>query len=248
MTVMLTKDFGAGINELNTLITGDLYKRVDATNAASVLGWGTLLKVVHLVPAIRTLHVEEQCATAMPLFRSLLEYMVGTIWLADAGQDAVDVLNQGLLSSHEKLEKHLEAKSTDWRSTVPAEAVAAFAATRAVPPTSHPDNRLLSFAHLLMEYDLGDYRPLYDSLSSWTHLSSVGAQQFFSMSGGVVALSLTPHIDEPVDCLIVCLKMQFDTMLAYNQLLTGDPWRGALYRIAARYGLEVKHRKRLTTP
>jgi hypothetical protein len=243
---MLPKDFDTVIDRLNGMITGELRERVDTMNAASAAGWGTLLNVVHLVRAIRTLHGARQCSAALPLFRSLLEYTVGTIWIADSGQDAVDVLNQGLLHSHEKFEEHLDAGTVDWRSVVPTGAVATFTQTRAIPREPHPEQRLLGFAHLLVEYGFEDFRPAYDALSSASHLSNVGAQRFVSMSGGTTFLSLTPLIDEPVDCLVFSMKMQFDAMLAYNELLTNTPWRGDLYRIAGEYGIEVKHRRRVS--
>ena len=55
-------------------------------NRAAVVGWGTMLNVAHLVRGIRTLHAAGQCHAALPLLRSVMEYALGTIWLADGAR------------------------------------------------------------------------------------------------------------------------------------------------------------------
>lgn len=100
---MTTVGPGTGIDRLNALITPDLWREVDGMNRAAVVGWGTTFHVVHLVQAIRTLHAAGQCHATVPLLRSVMEYALGTMWLADAGEDAVDVLNRRLQGSKLKL-------------------------------------------------------------------------------------------------------------------------------------------------
>ena len=97
---MTTADPATGLERLNALITPNLWKQVDGMNRAAVVGWGTMLNVAHLVRGIRTLHAAGQCHAALPLLRSVMEYALGTIWLADGGEDAVDVLNRRLQGSH----------------------------------------------------------------------------------------------------------------------------------------------------
>jgi hypothetical protein len=49
-----------------------------------------------------------------------------------------------------------------------------------------------------------------------------------------------PLHNELMPCEVVCLGMQFDTMLAYNELLRTRPWTGQLAVIAADHGLPVR--------
>jgi hypothetical protein len=51
-----------------------------------------------------------------------MEYALGTMWLADAGEDAVDVLNRRLQGSKHKLRADLELDSISLVD-FPAEAV-----------------------------------------------------------------------------------------------------------------------------
>jgi hypothetical protein len=53
-----------------------------------------------------------------------------------------------------------------------------------------------------------------------THLSLEGAQAFFEDRGGAIRLSQQPRKGESAPCEVICLGRQFDTMLAYNELLS----------------------------
>ena len=110
-------------------------------NRAAVVGWGTTFHVVHLVQAIRTLHAAGQCHATVPLLRSVMEYALGTMRLADAGEDAVDVLNRRLQGSKLKLRADLELDSISL-AHFPAEAFRTFMDTLAAQLPPHPDERL----------------------------------------------------------------------------------------------------------
>jgi len=235
---MATTDSGEGIARLDALITPDLWSRVDGVNRASVVGWGTMLNVVHLVRGIRTLHAAGQCHAAVPLLRSLMEYTLGTIWLADAGDEAVDVFNRRLQGSHGKLLADLG--DTDLEARFPAEAVQIFRDTLAAQLPAHPDERLGPFRHLLVEFGFEQMIPVYNVLSGITHLSLEGAQTFFEDREGAIRLSQHPFRGEVAPCEQICLGMQFDAMLAYNQLLTGQPWAAELSSIATDHGLSMQ--------
>jgi hypothetical protein len=77
-------------------VTDDLYRLVDPTNRAAVIGWGTMFNVIYFVDGIIQLHQAGNCFAAGPLRRSAMEYAVTTVWLADAPDDAADALNGGL--------------------------------------------------------------------------------------------------------------------------------------------------------
>ena len=230
MTCMTTADPATGFERLGALITPGLWEHVDGMNRAAVVGWGTMLNVAHLVRGIRTLHAAGQCQAALPLLRSVMEYALGTIWLADAGEGAVDVLNRRLQGSHGKLLTDLG--DTDLDAAFPAEAVQAFRDVLAAQLPPHPDERLSAFRHLLTAYGFEKMIPVYDVISGITHLSLEGAQAFFQDRDGAIRLSQQPIRAEAAPCEVICLGMQFDTMLAYNELLSPRPWTADLAAIA----------------
>ena len=160
MVGMTTDDPATGLTRLDALITPDLWSHVDGANRSARVGWGTMLNVAHLVRGIRTLHAAGQCHAAVPLLRSAIEYTAGTIWLADAGEDAVDVPNRGLQYSHGKLLKHLGGIGVDLDASFPAEAVQVFRDTMAVQLSPHPDEWLIRFSHLLAEYGFDKVIPV----------------------------------------------------------------------------------------
>jgi hypothetical protein len=237
MICMTTADPATGLERLNALITPDLWKRVDSMNRAAVVGWGTMLNVAHLVRGIRTLHAAGQCHAALPLLRSVMEYTLGTIWLADAGGEAVDVLNRRLQGSHGKLRADLG--DIDLDAAFPADAVQAFRGVLAAQLPPHPDERLSAFRHLLTEYGFEKNIPVYNVLSGITHLSLEGAQVFFQDRDGEIRLWQQPLHGEVAPCEVLCLGMQFDTMLAYNELLASRPWTADLAAIAKDHELSV---------
>jgi hypothetical protein len=230
MICMTTADPATGIERLNALITPDLWKHVDPMNRAAVVGWGTMLNVAHLVRGIRTLHGAGQCHAAMPLLRCVMEYALGTIWLADADEDAVDVLNRRLQGSHGKLLADLGDLDLD--TAFPPEAVQAFRDVLAAQLSPHPDERLSAFRHLLEEYGFEKMIPVYNVISGISHLSLEGAQLFFQDTDEAIRLWQEPRHGEVAPCEVICLGMLFDTMLAYNELLISRPWTVELAAIA----------------
>lgn len=233
-----TPDPASGLDRLEALITPDLWKRVDGMNRAAVVGWGSMLNVAYLIRGIRTLHAAGQCHAAIPLLRSVLEYALGTAWLADAREDAVDVMNRRLQGSHGKLRDELGDSGTDL-AAFPPNAVQAFQDVLAADLDPHPDEHLNSFKHLLREYQLDKMIPVYNVLSGLTHLSLTGAEEFFQVRDDGIHLTQEPIHHEVVPCEELCLGIQFDTMLAYNELLADKPWTADLAVIAKDHGLSV---------
>jgi hypothetical protein len=227
---MTTADPASGLERLNALITPDLWEQVSSENLAAVVGWGMMFNVAYLVRGIRTLHAADQCFAARHLMRSAIEYTMGTIWLADARQDAVDVLNRRLQGAHVKLLD--DFGDTDLGALFPAGALQTFRTVMATELPSHPDERLAAFKHLLKEYGFEKIIPVYDVMSGLTHLSLEGAQEFFRAGDSSFRLSQQPLNGEVVPCEVLCLGMLFDTMLAYNELLVSKPWTTELAAIA----------------
>jgi len=233
-----TSDPASGLDRLEALITPDLWTRLDPVNRAAVVGWGTMLNVVHLVRGIRTLHAAGHCHAAIPVLRSVMEYTLGTMWLADAGEDAVDVMNRKFQGSQRKLLDELSDSGTGLAAFSP-EAVQAFQDVLTAELDPHPDERLSAFKHLLQEYRFDKMVPVYNVLSGLTHLSLTGAEEFFQTKPDGIHVTQEPIHREVMPCEEVSLGMQFDTMLAYNELLTGKPWTADLAAIAKDHELSA---------
>jgi hypothetical protein len=226
-----------GLARLESLLTPDLWSRVDSVNRAAVVGWGTMFNVVHLVKGVRILHAAGSCYVTVPLLRSIMEYTLGTMWLADAGDDAVDVFNRRLQYSHNRMKTALGDMDLD--ASFPVEAVKKFRDVLDADLSTHPDERLAAFTNLMNEYGFEKMVPVYSVLSGISHLSLEGAQMFFEDKGDTIRISQKPP-GELMPCEQVCLGMQFDAMLAYNKLLEGKPWTAALTEIATDHQLPLK--------
>lgn len=226
-----------GLTRLERLVTPDLGFRVDGMNRAAVVGWGTMLNVVHLVKGVRVLHAATCCHAAIPVLRSIMEYTLGTIWLADAGDEAVDVFNRRFQYAQGKLGKAVGDTNLD--ASFPSDVVKHFRDTLAVELPAHPDERLASFTHLMTEYGAEKMISVYHVLSGIAHLSLEGAQTFFKDNDNAIQVWREPYKGELMPCEQICLQMQFAAMLAYNELLNGKPWAPALVEIAKDHGLSL---------
>jgi hypothetical protein len=233
---MYTSDPAAGLQRLEALITPNLSQHVDPASRASRVAWGTMFCVLHTVRAIRTLHSSGQCHATLPLLRTAIEYTLGTTWLADAGDDAVDVLNRKLQASHQKLDRDIKGAGLDERFPPGAFDVLREVLAADVPP--HRDETLIGFAHLLTRYGYDEMLPIYDTLSGVSHLSLEGAQEFFRETDTTVTLSQRP-LATPIAayCETLCLGLQFDAMFACNELFPARPWSAALADIARDHDL-----------
>jgi hypothetical protein len=241
------QDFGAGIDRLYALVSDDLHALVDPKNTAAIVGWGTTFNALHLVRGIRALHTTGCCAAAPPLLRSLLEYTVGTIWLADAGDDAVEILNRGTLHTHRKLNRALtKIDDQKWRERLPAEAIRNFESVVATVLEAHPDEYLLNFTRLLEEYGFAEWVSVYNVLAAVSHLSNVGAQRFFTQTPEAFVVAQLPITNEVVPCEEFAFGLLVDTMAAYDKLLAGGPWTAGLAEIATEYDFKITHAKRAT--
>lgn len=248
----MDKDFSAGFERVLALITDDLHERVDGDDLAAVVAWGTLFNAVHYARGLRALHDAGCCSAVAPVFRSLLEYAVGTMWLADAGEEAVEVLNRSLVYTQNRLNRSLEGveELAAWREALPEEAVRNFESVISTQLGPHPDERLSSFTALLSEYGFAPWVPIYNSLSGISHLSTVGAQRFVRESPSGWDAQQVPFgpFEYGALCLEIALPVLVDAMAAFDKLLAGRPWRPELERIAEEYEMVITDAKRKTRP
>lgn len=230
------KDHPAGIDRLFTLVTDDLHKHLEPGDTAALTAWGAVFNAIHLTRGIKTLHQAGCCASVPPLLRSLLEYTMGTLWLADAREDAVQVLARGMLRNHTTLNRSIRRPEVEpFLDQIPRGAVEHFEAQLAEDIDKHADERLLGFTHLLEEYGFPVWVPAYNTLSNIAHFTSIGAQRYFRQSPTGWDLSQMPLAPEVAPCVETAFPLLLDAMAAFDRLTTDHPWNEALEQLAAEY-------------
>jgi hypothetical protein len=232
-----------GLDRLRALLTPDLHQRVDASNRAALVGWGTLFSTVHYTDGMVRLHQAENCFAASPVRRSAMEYAMTTVWLADAGDDAVDAMNLALQDKQGKLLNGITAANAWDRFPTEAQTISQANKDTQLPTSS--EATYLHMAHQLDRYDVNlnvegkiPLRLYYIVESQLAHPSMIGAQVFFKDNGDAVELHMMPRHSEMVPCLHIAMVLLYTAMLAYNQLLTGNPWTDELLAIAGDYDLD----------
>jgi hypothetical protein len=168
------------------------------------------------------------------------------MWLSDAGEEAVDVLNRAMVYTHKRLDRSLDAAEEldGWRSRMPAEAVQKFEAIKAAELGPHPDERLSGFTILLEEYGFPEWVAVYNALSTCSHLSASGAQRYIRKVSNGWNASQQPFEAEAVFRLQFSFPLLVDAMAAFDSLVVGRPWKGELERIAAEYGAKITYARR----
>jgi hypothetical protein len=238
MSAMSVPDAGDGLARLDELITPDLHLQLNPASPAAIVGWGLFFNCLHQVEAILRLHADGRCFAAAPNRRCAIEYALYLVWLADEGDQVVDVLNRGFQREQRQLANRLE--SADQVAQHPPEALQVLLDTLAIDLAPESDERLLSVAHLLDEYGLANLKPYYQAESRFTHVSLTAVRQFArDGDGDTLCLGQRPLDGELVPCQDFCLSILFDAMLAFDSTLVGHPWNDALRRIGADHHLRT---------
>ncbi|MEU9026801.1 DUF5677 domain-containing protein [Streptomyces sp. NPDC048383] len=225
-----------GLIRLENLITNDLYTHIDPSNRASVIGWGLFFTVAHQIRAVLTLHQAGACGAASPNRRSALEHAITLRWCVDQGDRIGDIYNRKLGNDQIQLANALRVDGTKDRYK---EGYAVLAETvKAVKESVAPDpnERLAKIEHLMQGYGLARERTFYQVESRFTHPTLTGAQMFFKDDGEAFHVSQAPMHDEVVACEPYCLWIFHAAMLAFNEVLTDQPWTAELAKIAEEYG------------
>jgi hypothetical protein len=169
------------------------------------------------------------------------------MWLSDAGQEAVEVLNRGLAYSQDKLHRSLEGADelANWRERFPEEALDVFDRVRATDLGPHPDQYLLSgFKHLLEAYGFEDWVPIYNVLSNLAHLQLTAVQRYVQTVPGGWNASQTPIGGELVPCPAMAFSLLLDAMAAFDTLMVDHPLQAQLDDIAGEYRATITYAKR----
>jgi hypothetical protein len=237
---MSTPEPADGLTRLEELISPDLHRNIDVASRAATVGWGLLFTVLHQVEAVLYLHRQGCCFAAAPNRRTAVEYAVCLVWLADQGDQVVDVLNRGLRNDQIQLANRLRAASLTER--LPPDGYQILKDTVATKLKPEPDETLLHVSDLLDEYGYRALKAYYKLESRFVHVSLTAVQAFAREIEEQERLLLgqRPLYEELVPCQEFCLMVLFDAMLAFNKLLVGSPWTDVLTKIAADHDLPTQ--------
>jgi hypothetical protein len=227
---------GEGLIRLENLITADLHKHIDPMNRAAVIGWGLFFTVAHQVRAILTLHKAGACGAASPNRRSALEYAITLRWCVDQGDRIGDIYNRKLRGDQIQLAKALKADGTKDRYKGAYEVMVQTVKTVNETIAADPNERLVKIDNLIEGYKLTKEWSFYTVESRFTHPTPTGVQMFFKTEGDDFHVSQMPMHEEIVPCVPYCLWIFHMAMLAFNEVLTGNPWTTELEQIAKEYG------------
>lgn len=225
-----------GLARLDELIYPDLHQRVDPASRAAEVGWGLFFSVLHQVEAVLILHTRECCHAAAPNRRMAFEFAVFLIWLAEDGDNVVDVLNRRHVTSQALLATSL--REHDLVKKFPEDQYRTLADTVATTLPPEPEERLTAIQPLLDEYGLGELRSYYQAESRLCHVTLTAAQAFTSLDDERLTLFQKSRYGELATCQDFCLMVLLVAMQAFNELLIGKPWTDTLIEVARRHGLQ----------
>ncbi len=238
---MTEQDPQEGILRLEGLISPDLHRYIDPASRVGPVSWGVFFTVAHQICAVLRLHSGGLCFSAGPNRRTILEYLLFLVWLADDGESVVDVLNRSLQNDQKGMATRLRSESLF--EQYPEHVRQAVTESMNEPLAPHPDERLLKPGNLIAHYD-SRLLSYYAVESRFSHVSLTSIEFFMKSQADGYWLSQSPVPEEPAPCLEFCLHMLSQAMLTFNELLTGRPWAADLAEIAAEYGLDNRRPER----
>lgn len=219
------------------MIDADLYKRIDATNRATIIGWGLFFTAADQVRAVQSLHRSGACSAAAPNRRSALEHVITLRWCVDQGDRIADIYNRKLRGDQIQLAKTLKAEGSAWYSSEGYETLLETVRTVEESVPADPNERLAKIDNLLDGYGLLKEKAYYQVESRFVHPTPTGIQMFFSDTGDVITLSQISRYTELVACDLFCLVMLYTAMSAFNEVLAGRPWSDGLRSVAMEHDL-----------
>ncbi|UXY31246.1 hypothetical protein [Streptomyces sp. HUAS TT20] len=99
-----------------------------------------------------------------------------------------------------------------------------------------PNEKLIKIDNLIKGYKLTKEWSFYTAESRFTHPTPTGVQMFFKDDSEALHVSQMPIHEEIVPCQLYCLWILHAAMLAFNEVLTGKPWKTELEKVAEEYG------------
>jgi hypothetical protein len=206
-----------------------------STDRAPLVAVGLYYHLVNQATALMLLRSDRFDLACAPLRRSLIEHMLYLIWLADAGDAAVDAMNRGLQHQQHRLRDSISAAdvsvgTAEQRATMDAVIDAA------VPASDH--ERLQHITHLLEAYPLSPMlKSLWRTESGWAHPSLHVMQLYVEQRPDATVLHQQPYHEQFADHTpATCFLTLYFATLALDALL-GNPWTEQLTSIAERYDM-----------
>jgi hypothetical protein len=223
--------FVSAIEELVALADQPL--PITGKDRAPLVAVGLYYHLVNQVAALMLLRSSQFDRACASLRRSLIEHMLYLIWLADAGDVAVDAMNRGLQHQQRQLRDTITAAgipvpTTEQRTTMDTTILTAL-------PASEQEH-LQHIAHLLDAYPL---TPILKSIwhveSAWAHPSLHVMQLYVEQRPDTTVLHQQPYHEQLADYTpVACFLTLYFGTLALDALL-GNPWTERLISIADRY-------------
>jgi hypothetical protein len=223
--------FVPAIEEL--LALADHPMPIGRTDRAPLVAVGLYYHLVNQVAALMLLRASGFDRACAPLRRSLIEHMLYLVWLADAGDAAVDAMNRGLQHKQGRLRDTITAVG----GPVPTEEQCA--AMDSVIQTAVPASDQEHLQHITKLLDAYPLSPMLKSLwraeSGWTHPSLHVMQLYVEQRPDATVLHQQPYHEQLADHTpATCFLTLYFATLAMDELL-GSPWAEQLTSIAKRY-------------
>jgi len=225
--------FIPAIEELATL--ADQPMSIAGTDRAPLVAIGLYYHLVNQVAALMLLRSSRFDRACAPLRRSLIEHMLYLIWLADAGDRAVDAMNRGLQHKQRRLRDTITAAGVPL-PTAEQRATMDSVIDAAVPASDQ--EHLQHIAHLLDTYPLSPMlKSLWQTESGWVHPSLHVMQLYVEQRPDATVLHQQPYHEQFADYTPAgCFLTLYFATLALDALL-GNPWIEQLTSIAERYDM-----------
>ena len=226
--------FVSAIEELVALADQPL--PITGTDRALLVAVGLYYHLVNQVAALMLLRSSQFDRACAPLRRSLIEHMLYLIWLADAGDVAVDAMNRGLQHKQRQLRDTITAAGVPV-PTAEQRATMDTTIQTALPAPSDQDY-LQHITHLLDAYPLSPVlKGLWRAESGWAHPSLHVMQLYVEQRPDATVLHQRPYHEQLADYTpVACFLTLYFGTLALDALL-GNPWTEQLISIAERYDM-----------
>jgi len=211
--------FVPAIQELAAL--ADRPITISGTDRAPLVAVGLYYHLVNQVAALMLLRSSRFDRACAPLRRSLVEHMLYLIWLADAGDQAVDAMNRGLQHQQRRLRDAITAAD----APVPtAEQRAILDATIETTVVATDQEHLQHVAQLLDAYPLSPLlKSVWQAESGWTHPSLHVMQLYVEQRPEATVLYQQPYHEQLADYTpVACFLTLYFATLAMDVLL-GNP-------------------------
>ncbi|WP_242892498.1 hypothetical protein [Actinomadura litoris] len=223
------------IEKITELFDGDIAALIPPQSRAATVAYGLCMNLIYQAGAVLVLDEKGLHLGAAPIRRSMIEFLVRLLWLADSAEPAVDALNHDLQAILGRLAQAAKRADVD----IPPEVIAKSDATRQthLPPAS--ERNLLQTKHVTDAYGLNQQYVWWLSETQTAHPSLIAVQLFVEQTAEATVLHHEPQYVKEVPAKHLCLSILFQAALAMNELLIGRPWTELLRSIGEEFSFSL---------